>query len=146
MATGKSLGRDCGPYLNWGNHRGMFGNKNGELDPWKMLCSGERDPTFWNTFETIPQGIVQMWKHPHIASSMRWIYFREKQMNSQIILLTWMQFLFLQILATFLKVVTKYLTEATLGRVALAYSLRVHFITAGGHGCRSMMLLVPWHP
>lgn len=67
-------------------------------------------------------------------------------MNSQIILLTWMQFLFLQILATFLKVVTKYLTEATLGRVALAHDLRVHFITAGGHGCRSMMLLVPWHP
>lgn len=76
----KSWKGSCPPHthLNQENHQGVFGNANEELDPWKMLCSGERHPSFWNTFWSYSsRNCVQMGKHPYL--SMRWMYFREKQ-------------------------------------------------------------------
>jgi hypothetical protein len=52
----------------------------------------------------------------------------------------------MQALLAFLVSVTKYLKNLQEGRVSLANSSQVHFITIGRHGDRSGRLLVILHP
>lgn len=121
------------PHLNRENHQGVFCNTNGELDPWKM-CSGERHPSFWNTFWSYSSGNCADGKTPLCSLVYEVNVFRGETKRQMTKLPSWpglssLSWKYYQL--TILNIVTKHLTKAVIGRVCLAHRLRVYFLMAG---------------